>query len=1057
MNTQKIHFSRVPTKSVFIWLLALLGLAAFAWVVLYPNEAEATVDHQLGDNCPLEPISVGYDYYVPSPTDPLDLEIDGDGILLSAYVDLQSEEGSSDESYVRKDSVGTYPATTTVNSDRGGHETFVQLGTAHSLNVNIAGGTISVAEANPPSQWVDVAGDIGTDGVFSATGTGTVAGFTNVAVELAGSIDSDGLMTALYTMGTKKELFGVPIIFDFLLTIPDSKTHTVTNATDEDDGTCDGNCSLREALNASGPGHTVLFDIPGAGPHSIALTSLLDFSQIPLAPVEGTVGELVTDTLNIKGLSQPGSSANTNAVGLDSNAVRNIIVEAATPSIASAMSLSPEWIVWIEGLAFEGFENALELNNPGVTVLNEVGLNGSGVNGTTTADFAIINSELENANVAVTATAADTGKVKLMLNGNVGTNAKFSFDSDGQGQVDVDLTDEKFTLGADYEGAAVDLTLGAGGTVNINNLDVTGPGAQATATAGINITAGSALLDNPIKLDVRLNASTLAGLGQGITATAQANVTGTWATKGNYVTKNGFGAAWAFNGNVSYDSENDTLEDNSNGGLLVNYNTKIGEDIELTLNASSLLTNGVYNGRFESQGEGVVTWNIANSQISGGKDDGLVFSASLRAAYRAILNDLNVANNVDIGLTFELADLTESTSVVIDVSGTDICGSDQGGQVLVGGKITWSEHPNNIHGNRTAGLVIDGGEAHIEGDNFFNNGTGILITNEGTATVTGNNITGNATAGVLVNNGTAVVENNADISANGIGVQVINGGSATITDNTVTGNTGTGILVDDSSNAEITGNTATDNGGSGIALESPEGVVISNNATDGNAILGVDVGSEGRDANDAGDADSTQNFPVITLAEVDESGDLIVEYFVDSDPGNSEYPLNVEFFTSGSGSAPVILGQAVFSAGDFANKAATATLSGAASLGLGSGDSIAAIAVAGDGNTSETSDVFAVTGFVAPDAPPAPDATAVPAPTAAPPRPDSTTSAVPPSSQPEPTSAPATATSPASDSGESSGGSCSLPSRDGNARNYVGPYMILGLLGLLVFRRKRGN
>ncbi|MBC8280878.1 MAG: hypothetical protein H8E48_08855, partial [Chloroflexi bacterium] len=351
--------------------------------MLYPSQAEAGVDHQLGENCPLEPLSVGHDYYVADQTDPLDVEIDGDGITLSAYVELQTAEESSDETYVRKDSAGTYPATTTVNSDRGGHETYVQLGETHSLNVNIAGGTISVAEADPPSQWVDVDGDIGTDGVFTATGSGTVAGFPNVAVELAGLIDSDGLMTALYTMGTKKELFGVPIIFDFLLTIPDSKTHTVTNATDEDDGTCDGNCSLREALNASGPGHTVLFDIPGAGPHTIALTSLLDFAQIPLAPVEGTAGELVTDTLNIKGLSQPGSSANTNAVGLDSNAVRNIIVEAATPSIASALSLSPEWIVWIEGLAFEGFENAVELKNPGGTVLIEVVLNCSRLTGTT--------------------------------------------------------------------------------------------------------------------------------------------------------------------------------------------------------------------------------------------------------------------------------------------------------------------------------------------------------------------------------------------------------------------------------------------------------------------------------------------------------------------------------------------------------------------------------------------------------------------------------------------------------------------------------------------------
>ena len=89
-------------------------------------------------------------------------------------------------------------------------------------------------------------------------------------------------------------------------------TFTVTKTADTNDGTCDADCSLREAIvaaNALGGTDTIAFNIPGAGPHTIQPTSALP---------------TITDPVIIDGYIQPGASPNTNGPGLGSNAVLKI-------------------------------------------------------------------------------------------------------------------------------------------------------------------------------------------------------------------------------------------------------------------------------------------------------------------------------------------------------------------------------------------------------------------------------------------------------------------------------------------------------------------------------------------------------------------------------------------------------------------------------------------------------------------------------------------------------------------------------------------------------------
>ncbi len=80
--------------------------------------------------------------------------------------------------------------------DKAGHITFI--GMPEDLMINILGGSISIEGPHP---WVNVSGDYDEDsGAFSASGTGTVAGFPGIAVTFEGTLDENGV-TGEYTMG----------------------------------------------------------------------------------------------------------------------------------------------------------------------------------------------------------------------------------------------------------------------------------------------------------------------------------------------------------------------------------------------------------------------------------------------------------------------------------------------------------------------------------------------------------------------------------------------------------------------------------------------------------------------------------------------------------------------------------------------------------------------------------------------------------------------------------------------------------------------------------------
>ena len=133
----------------------------------------------------------------------------------------------------------------------------------------------------------------------------------------------------------------------------------VDSSDDTDDGSCNAShCSLREAINAGnalvGSRDTVVFNIPGSGPHTIQPTSALP---------------TFTDPIVIDGYTQPGSSPNTNGPGLGLNTVLKIELDGtnAGSGFVSGFHLSAANSI-VRGLAINRFSgNGVWISGSGAT------------------------------------------------------------------------------------------------------------------------------------------------------------------------------------------------------------------------------------------------------------------------------------------------------------------------------------------------------------------------------------------------------------------------------------------------------------------------------------------------------------------------------------------------------------------------------------------------------------------------------------------------------------------------------------------------------------------
>ncbi len=297
-----------------------------------------------------------------------------------------------------------------------------------------------------------------------------------------------------------------------------------------------------------------------------------------------------------------------------------------------------------------------------------------------------------------------------------------------------------------------------------------------------------------------------------------------------------------------------------------------------------------------------------------------------------------------------------------DATGRSILGNSQDG-IIIDRAPGNTIRQNVISGNNARGIFLFGREAadNLIEENFIGTdvtGTmglsnlfhGIFINNAPRNAIRRNVISSNNLIGVLIY-GPQAKRN--QLGENLIGIDA--------TRSEAMGNA-VGIFVAESASHNIIGaaNVIAFNGGDGVFIESGTGNTVTSNSIFSNAGLGINLGADrvtpnddmaGREDADAG-ANNLQNFPV--LHEITAEDTLLhITYSITSTPGNSHYPIRVEFFKAdASGQGQQYLGADVYTSADRID-GGIKRVSFKVESALRAGDWIVATATDQDGNTSE--------------------------------------------------------------------------------------------------------
>jgi parallel beta-helix repeat protein len=325
--------------------------------------------------------------------------------------------------------------------------------------------------------------------------------------------------------------------------------------------------------------------------------------------------------------------------------------------------------------------------------------------------------------------------------------------------------------------------------------------------------------------------------------------------------------------------------------------------------------------------------------------------------------------NSDIGASAGNALANTGNGITIEGGHDNVIGANQAVGNLISGNTKTGIAIHNSPGNRILGNSI--GVAFGGGADLANGGDGIAVSDadhtqigdSGVLFTFGNIIGGNGGVGISLKGPSTVA---STVVRNYVGSD----GS-----NNQLGNSGAGIYIADSAsknnvglkNDLNSGNVIAFNGGPGVWIDTSAACcnLVDPNSIHDNKGLGLQLGtSTNALPNDPGDADSgpnnLQNYPEIISCQLDASGNLNIQYKVDSAPAYSDYGANglsVEFFKADSTMAgKTFLGSTNYTAGEYAAGTpgvVNFVVQNAASLGVTGGDQIVATATDAAGNTSE--------------------------------------------------------------------------------------------------------
>ncbi|NOU43388.1 MAG: DUF4347 domain-containing protein, partial [Methyloglobulus sp.] len=661
-------------------------------------------------------------------------------------------------------------------------------------------------------------------------------------------------------------------------------TASIANLVASDGG--DG-ISLREAIlaanataNVGGPDY-IYFNITGAGPHTINLTSMLPTITSPVvinasSEPDYAIGSPVV-VLNGGGIVQHGIRL---YAGADGSTIRGLIIQSCTGNAIDIDSSSGHTIAgnWL-GLTATG--TAAAGNLLGINIWNS---SNNIIGGASSADRNVISGNTNVGLVINTGNGTSTGN--QILGNYIGTNAAGTA-AVGNVNLGMYINAAGSTIGGSLAGQGNVIS----GTVNGAGLDL-GSNAAGTLIAG-----------NLIGLNAA-GTTALGNAGYGLYVQSANNVIGgNTATARNIISGNGLSGI-------------NIIGTSATGNVVIgNY---IGTDITGAIDV---------NGSAQIDGaSGVVMADGASNNRIGTNVDG-----SNDVAERNIISGNNWYGVEMIGVD-TTNNMVQGNYIGTDVTGLVALGNSQGGVSfwngassnsvgsgltgagnVISGNVTGILIANGVTNNKVQGNIIGLG---ADGTTVVGNtGVGVYFYNGGTtATVTGNIIGTDSDnsndaneRNIISANYNGIALANAEVTGNKIAGNYI---GTDITGVLARGNTNNGVYIFNGANGNMVGGTAA-SAGNAIKFNAQAGIAIADSATTNNAVLGnvitengglgIDLNWDSITTNDLPanlDADSgannLQNFPVLYTAATT-SNTIAIRGAIDS-TANTTFRL--EFFNN---------------------------------------------------------------------------------------------------------------------------------------------------------------
>lgn len=360
----------------------------------------------------------------------------------------------------------------------------------------------------------------------------------------------------------------------------------------------------------------------------------------------------------------------------------------------------------------------------------------------------------------------------------------------------------------------------------------------------------------------------------------------------------------------------------------------------------NIISGNIYTGVYILGAQNLITGNYIGIGIHGEK-----------------LEDLKDSKQEGVRLWGEAA--TENIIGGLgEGEGNVISGNINFNAITIGGESPEVQSGNKIYGNKIG--------TDASGTKAIPNYRGITVSHSRGILIEKNLISSNITFGLSVHNcqETQIFGNKIGVGEDGItplgngdgGIKIVNGSESTKVGDIDKGN----IIAYNAAGGVII--SYYDNIGSQITTQPLHNSVLGNQIFE-NSGLGIDLGNLGITANDRGDSDfganQLQNYPVISEGAKLASGNLDLNYILNSDPAYSAFPLTLHYYKSdGNGQGVEYLGSSLFTQNDIpkGKKTIPVSLLISSDSTLQPGDYLLATATDANGNTSEFSAQVQISG-----------------------------------------------------------------------------------------------